>query len=108
MSAHLPAVQLLTVVLALAGAGVALAGGTGLVAVVVRVGDAASPAGTRRAVVLWAVGALLLAVGTPGVLRGMRADAPTTVSLAVVGVVAGAVAVAVAPLSLWSSTLDGE
>ncbi|MFC7136884.1 hypothetical protein ACFQRB_11130 [Halobaculum litoreum] len=70
MTSHLATAQLVTVLLALAGAGIALAAGIGLVAVYVRLGDAVTVSDTRRAFGLWAAGTILLAAGTPGAVRG--------------------------------------
>lgn len=102
---QLPGFQLLTVLLAFVGAGIALAAGIGLVAVYVRLGDAVPDAVTRRAFGLWAVGTLLLAAGTPAAFRASLATAPTLRALAVVGVAAGALLVGIAPLYLWQATL---
>ncbi|QZX99494.1 hypothetical protein [Halobaculum rubrum] len=103
--AQLPAFQLLTVVLAFVGAGVALAAGVGLVAVYVRLGDDVDTAVTRRAFGLWAAGALLLAAGTPAVFRASLSTAPTLRALALVGVTVGALAVGAAPMYLLRATL---
>ncbi|WP_277552987.1 hypothetical protein [Halobaculum limi] len=108
MTTHLPTVGLLTVVLAFVGAGVALTAGIGLVAVYVRLGDDISTATTRNAFGLWAVGALLLAVGTPGVVRATLAGTSAPVTLAVVAVVVGLLAVGIAPVYLWQATLEPE
>ncbi|QZP37925.1 hypothetical protein [Halobaculum magnesiiphilum] len=105
MIAQLPAFQLLTVVLAFVGAGVALAAGIGLVAVYVRLGDGVPDAITRRAFGLWAAGALLLAAGTPAAFRGALAAAPTLRSFGIVAVALGALVVALAPAYLWQATL---
>ncbi|WP_348610329.1 hypothetical protein [Halobaculum rarum] len=98
--AQLPSFQLLTAVLAFVGAGVALAAGIGLVAVYVRLGDGVDATVTRRAFGLWAAGALLLAAGTPAVVRASLSTAPTLRALAV-----GALAVGAAPMYLWQATL---
>ncbi|SHH37200.1 hypothetical protein [Halobaculum gomorrense] len=105
-NAQLPAFQLLTVVLAFVGAGVALAAGVGLVAVYVRLGDGVDAAVTRRAFGLWAAGALLLAAGTPAVFRASLSAAPTLRALALVAVAVGALAVGAAPMYLWQATLS--
>ena len=102
---QLPAFQLLTVVLAFVGAGVALAAGIGLVAVYVRLGEGVDDAITRRAFGLWAAGALLLAAGTPAVFRAALSTAPTLRALALVGVAVGVLAVGAAPMYLWQATL---
>ncbi|MFC7068459.1 hypothetical protein [Halobaculum lipolyticum] len=104
MTGHLGATQLVTVLLALAGAGIALAAGIGLVAVYVRLGDAVDVASTRRAFGLWAAGALLLAAGTPGAVRGSVAGVDALQSLALVAVALGALAVGLAPVYLWGAT----
>ncbi|WP_435063806.1 hypothetical protein [Halobaculum sp. EA56] len=106
MTGHLPTVGLLTVLLAFVGAGIALAGGIGLVAVSARLGDGVAEATTRRAYGLWSVGAVLLATGVPAVFRSTLAGAPTARALGLVGVVAGLAAVCAAPAYLWRATLD--
>jgi len=102
--AQLPAFQVLTVVLAFVGAGVALAAGVGLVAVYVRLSDGVADPVMRRAFGLWAAGALLLAAGTPAVFRASLSTAPTLRALALVGVAVGALAVGAAPMYLWQAT----
>ncbi|MFC7098749.1 hypothetical protein [Halobaculum marinum] len=101
MTDHLATAQLVTVLLAFAGAGIALAAGIGLVAVYVRLGDVVPEGATTRAFGLWAVGALLLATGTPGAVRGGIAGVDTLQSLAIVAVALGALAVGLAPVYLW-------
>lgn len=108
MTTHLPTLGLLTVVLAFVGAGIALTAGIGLVAVYARLGDGVPTSTTRNAFGLWAVGALLLAVGTPGVVRATLAGTSTVVTLAVAAVVVGLLAVGAAPVYLWQATLDPE
>ncbi|UIO98628.1 hypothetical protein Hbl1158_08665 [Halobaculum sp. CBA1158] len=110
MTGASPTAAVITVLLALAGAGVAFAAGIGLVAVHVRVGDddERSAAATRTAFGVWAVGAVLLAAGTPAVLRSTIADAPTLRVAAVVAVAVGLVAVTAAPLYRWRATLERE
>lgn len=103
--AQLPAFQLLTVVLAFVGAGVALAAGIGLVAVYVRLDEGVDAADTRRAFGLWAAGALLLAAGTPAVFRASLSASPTLRALALVAVAVGVLAVGAAPMYLWQATL---
>ena len=103
--AQLPAFQLLTVVLAFVGAGIALAAGIGLVAVYVRLEDGVDAAVTRQAFGLWAAGALLLAAGTPAVFRASLSGAPTLRILGLAGAGVGALAVGTAPLYLWQATL---
>lgn len=106
MTAEAPVLGALAVVLTLVGAGIALAGGIGVVAVRVRLADEAPAGATRRALGLWAVGAVLLATGTPGAVRAALAGTPTLRALALVGVAVGAALSFAAPLALWRSTLD--
>ena len=101
MTEHILTAQLATLLLAFAGAGIALAAGIGLVAVYVRLGEVVPEGATTRAFALWAVGALLLATGTPGAVRGTLTGVDAVQSLAILAVAVGALAVGLAPVYLW-------